>query len=137
MEKCKVCSSSAINPEKHGRDLTDLDLCDVCYWRKRARPVKKINKIASGRHKLTEADRRKSSRRPKINDNERSVYYPIWMEESLREKCHKLGPGKVREILRGYNNSGCKGCVELDGKICMLSRIHCTRKAEDFFWTGK
>ena len=26
----------AINPASHGRDKTDLDLCDVCYWRKRA-----------------------------------------------------------------------------------------------------
>lgn len=33
---CKRCGSFAINPKQHGRDLTDLDLCDVCYWRKRA-----------------------------------------------------------------------------------------------------
>ncbi len=27
----------AINPRLHGREKdTDLDLCDVCYWRKRA-----------------------------------------------------------------------------------------------------
>ena len=37
MSSCKSCGSQAINPGKHGRDLTtDLDLCDVCYWRKRA-----------------------------------------------------------------------------------------------------
>ena len=35
MKKCK-CGSYAINPNHHGRDGTDLDLCDVCYWRKRA-----------------------------------------------------------------------------------------------------
>lgn len=31
------CGSYAINPGQSGRDNTsDLDLCDVCYWRKRA-----------------------------------------------------------------------------------------------------
>ena len=33
---CKNCGSYAINPDHHGRDGTDLDLCDVCYWRKRS-----------------------------------------------------------------------------------------------------
>ena len=37
MNKCKSCGSYAINPKLHGRDgKSDLDLCDVCYWRKRA-----------------------------------------------------------------------------------------------------
>ena len=36
MNKCK-CGSYAINENLHGRDkVKDLDLCDVCYWRKRA-----------------------------------------------------------------------------------------------------
>ncbi len=35
MQQCK-CGSYAINQALHGRDTTDLDLCDVCYWRKRA-----------------------------------------------------------------------------------------------------
>lgn len=31
------CGSHAINPGQNGRDDTsDLNLCDVCYWRKRA-----------------------------------------------------------------------------------------------------
>ena len=35
-DKCK-CGSYAINPHHHGRNpAVDLDLCDVCYWRKRA-----------------------------------------------------------------------------------------------------
>jgi hypothetical protein len=34
---CSNCRSGAINPGHHGRaEDTDLDLCDVCYWRKRA-----------------------------------------------------------------------------------------------------
>jgi hypothetical protein len=33
---CKECGSQAINHQLHGRDGTDDDLCDVCYWRKRA-----------------------------------------------------------------------------------------------------
>jgi len=37
---CKTCYSYAINPHTHGREAgVDLDLCDVCYWRKRAAPT--------------------------------------------------------------------------------------------------
>lgn len=39
MEKgrCTKCGSYAINQHLHGRENgIDLDLCDVCYWRKRA-----------------------------------------------------------------------------------------------------
>jgi hypothetical protein len=31
-----MCGSYAINHQHHGRDGSDPDLCDVCYWRKRA-----------------------------------------------------------------------------------------------------
>lgn len=37
MATCKQCSSYAINHHCHGRNGSDGDLCDVCYWRKRAR----------------------------------------------------------------------------------------------------
>jgi hypothetical protein len=37
MKPCK-CGSYAINHASHGRDGSDGDLCDVCYWRKRAEP---------------------------------------------------------------------------------------------------
>lgn len=33
---CRVCGSHAINHGSHGRDGSDPDLCDVCFWRKRA-----------------------------------------------------------------------------------------------------
>jgi hypothetical protein len=37
MNKCTECGSMAINPRLRGRqEGVDLDLCDVCYWRKRA-----------------------------------------------------------------------------------------------------
>lgn len=36
MGTCKRCGSYAINHTCHGRDGSDGDLCDVCYWRKRA-----------------------------------------------------------------------------------------------------
>ena len=36
MDKCIMCGSYAINHRLHGRDGSDSDLCDVCYWRKRA-----------------------------------------------------------------------------------------------------
>lgn len=42
--KCKHCGSYAINPHLHGRDKTDLDHCDVCYWRKRAGALGKPQK---------------------------------------------------------------------------------------------
>lgn len=35
MDVCKRCGSYAINHRLHGRDGSDPDLCDVCYWRKR------------------------------------------------------------------------------------------------------
>jgi hypothetical protein len=41
MKQCK-CGSYAINPDSHGRDATDLDLCDVCYWRKRANNLQQL-----------------------------------------------------------------------------------------------
>jgi hypothetical protein len=36
MTQCNRCLSFAINHHCHGRDGSDPDLCDVCYWRKRA-----------------------------------------------------------------------------------------------------
>jgi hypothetical protein len=33
--QCKQCGSYAINHHDHGRDGSDSDLCDVCYWRHR------------------------------------------------------------------------------------------------------
>lgn len=37
MNECTKCGSMAINPSHHGREKNvDLDLCDVCYWQKRA-----------------------------------------------------------------------------------------------------
>lgn len=36
MNCCIRCRSYAINPTQHGRDGTDNELCDVCYWRYRA-----------------------------------------------------------------------------------------------------
>lgn len=40
--KCKLCFSYAINHHCHGRDGTDGDLCDVCYWKTRAEKMHKI-----------------------------------------------------------------------------------------------
>ena len=42
MHKC-ACGSYAINPSQHGREEgVDLDLCDVCYWRKRAELIQPL-----------------------------------------------------------------------------------------------
>lgn len=36
MDKCKQCGSFAINHNCHGRDGSEPQLCDVCYWRNKA-----------------------------------------------------------------------------------------------------
>ena len=45
MKACKRCGSYAINHNCHGRDGSDRDLCDVCYWRKRAEQAKSPQKL--------------------------------------------------------------------------------------------
>ena len=40
MRSCKECGSYAINHHCHGRNGSDGDLCDVCYWKKRANEYK-------------------------------------------------------------------------------------------------
>jgi hypothetical protein len=42
--QCTNCGSYAINYHLHGRDNSDLDLCDVCYWRKRAENATQIER---------------------------------------------------------------------------------------------
>ena len=50
MKKCNRCGSYAVNPGRSGRDDTsDLDLCDVCYWRKRAEQAAEIEREACAR----------------------------------------------------------------------------------------
>jgi len=36
MISCKRCFSYSINHHSHGRDGTEKELCDVCYWRQLA-----------------------------------------------------------------------------------------------------
>lgn len=52
MGKCKRCSSYAINHNHHGRDGSDPDLCDVCYWRKRSEMNQKSAETAKDHKKL-------------------------------------------------------------------------------------
>ena len=52
---CSRCSSMAINTHLHGREPgVDLDLCDVCYWRKRSSD-------AAGPVELTAAEMREAA----------------------------------------------------------------------------
>ena len=56
---CIRCRSYAINPRLHGRDDTDLDLCDVCYWRARAESNDTLRaqlEAAEARAEAAEAD---------------------------------------------------------------------------------
>ena len=55
MNRCKKphCGSWAINHHSHGRDGSDDDLCDVCYWRKRAtEAVNELRRLAAVEQKL-------------------------------------------------------------------------------------
>lgn len=42
MNKCIRCGSFAINHDYHGRNGSDPELCDVCYWRKRAEQLQEV-----------------------------------------------------------------------------------------------
>lgn len=55
MTGCSRCGSAAINPFSHGRDpAKDLHLCDVCYWRERAKPISESYRLQS---QLDDAER--------------------------------------------------------------------------------
>ena len=55
MDRCK-CGSYAINPRLHGRNPnTDLDLCDVCYFKKRLEEAEQ--RIADVEEELEVLDR--------------------------------------------------------------------------------
>ena len=43
--KCKNCYSHAINHHCHGRDGSDPDLCDVCYWRTRSEELRRLRAV--------------------------------------------------------------------------------------------
>lgn len=42
MNQCNQCRSYAINLNQNGRDDTDPDLCDACYWRRRATQAEEV-----------------------------------------------------------------------------------------------
>lgn len=54
MNQCK-CGSYAINHHLHGRDGSEPDLCDVCYWRKKyehnAQLLEQINSATMSQYK--------------------------------------------------------------------------------------
>ena len=64
MKECKRCGSYAINHTLHGRDGSDHDLCDVCYWRKRAEVVFQPG-VEDGRAKDTHCAMCKMWHKPK------------------------------------------------------------------------
>jgi len=55
MISCKRCFSYAINHHSHGRDGTEKELCDVCYWRNIAETrLQKINQLEKAGDELLE-----------------------------------------------------------------------------------
>ena len=55
---CERCGSFAINHAAHGRDGSDPELCDVCYWRKRteAKDAELAGYVEANRHMKGELD---------------------------------------------------------------------------------
>ena len=55
---CSRCGSWAINHGHHGRDGSDPELCDVCYWRKRteAKDAELAGYIEANRYMKGELD---------------------------------------------------------------------------------
>lgn len=55
---CKRCGSWAINHEHHGRDGSEPNLCDVCYWRNRteAKDAELAGYVEANRHMKGELD---------------------------------------------------------------------------------
>jgi hypothetical protein len=51
MDKCS-CGSYAINRDMPGRNGTHMDLCDVCFWRERAKAVELWNTYVRTNHGL-------------------------------------------------------------------------------------
>lgn len=55
--KCKRCYSYAINHHSHGRDETQKEFCDVCYWRNiaemRLQYIKECERYITGSKKQT------------------------------------------------------------------------------------
>ena len=56
MIQCK-CGSYAINHHLHGRDGSEPELCDVCYWREKhdliVKLIEEINREALSQYLLT------------------------------------------------------------------------------------
>lgn len=99
--KCK-CGSYAINPHLHGRDNTNLDLCDVCYWRKRANSLKAVEAITTEIGTIidfieTDYRRNRTYERPEQEAISRAL-----------QKCHD----KLRAAL-GQDNENVEKNVEL------------------------
>jgi len=116
MDKCK-CGSFAINPHLHGRDATDLDLCDVCYWRKRASSVQK------------QAMREKMQFSEWWRDN---WFLGIGAEQAAKRAwdfLQKNGSGQILEVLEGYFQSYKKSCYcDYDNEVGAGSFLNFIRK---------
>lgn len=105
MQTCVRCHSYAINPQNHGReDDVDLDLCDVCYWRKRAEEAKKYRclctleggrKIAQEWYSVDEITRRLAKANDPLGFEERipedikSVEFAQWLTDEFRHAMMK------------------------------------------------
>lgn len=94
MEKCKRCYSYAVNHHCHGRDGSDPDLCDVCYWRTRAELAKDL---AEGRDHLLfrasklecERDKYKAALENIINSEDIQSVQSYGLGDIAREALHE------------------------------------------------
>ncbi len=87
MKQCIRCGSFAINPTMHGRTPSEsLDLCDVCYWRKRAEDGRKlVVKVIDG-HVQVNLEDLKECREFIDAVNEFSVEDIEWMRAGVMQK---------------------------------------------------
>lgn len=69
MSGCRQCGSLAINHGSHGRDGSDPELCDVCYWRKRAEELRaEVAALAEQDRKMREFVSKVSQQKPEKPD---------------------------------------------------------------------
>lgn len=76
--KCEQCGSPTINHKLHGRDGSDPELCDVCYWRTRADErhalLQLAGNLAATAHEVVTADLRTVSGRVVALSHALTVY---------------------------------------------------------------
>ena len=97
---CIRCRSYAINPRLHGRDDTDLDLCDVCYWRARA----ESNDTLRAQLEAAEAERLRLVECLEQANHNAEEFERKWYLTQDRAEAAEAECGRLVEALEGIAN---------------------------------